>query len=287
MCSQRPCRQTVGRVFCSCFTVTVTRRITTIARRRYFRPQDNYNRGPNINDRIRAKQVRLIDENNEMVGVVDLPEALNKAYEAGLDLVEVAADSDPPVCRILDFGKYKYEQSKKDKANKARSKTSELKEVRLGRSLKIDPHDIQIRINQAKKFLLEGHKVQIVQNFRGREMMHRERGNKRMQEIIDTLSEIGKVETPPRMAGRRMTMIVAPDKAKIEQISRKKQKEQQQAEQKEGGESDDRSATPTDQDKSKKGTKGESDSSRSNGRAPSKPEASDAPEFEHADADRK
>lgn len=151
-----------------------------------------------------------------MVGVVETIEALRRAYDAGLDLVEVASDSSPPVCRILDFGKYKYELAKKEKATKAKSKTAELKEVRLGRSMKIDPHDIEIRLNQARRFLLDGHKVQIVQNFRGREMVHRQRGDDRMQEIIDTLADVSKVETPPRMAGRRMTMILAPDKAKVE-----------------------------------------------------------------------
>lgn len=151
-----------------------------------------------------------------MVGVVETIEALRRAYDAGLDLVEVASDSSPPVCRILDFGKYKYELAKKEKATKAKSKTAELKEVRLGRSMKIDPHDIEIRLNQARRFLLEGHKVQIVQNFRGREMVHRQRGDERMQDIIDTLADVSKVETPPRMAGRRMTMILAPDKAKVE-----------------------------------------------------------------------
>ncbi len=197
-------------------------RNSPIARRRFLRPQDQAQRGPAINERIRAKRIRLIDDNNEMIGVVDTVEAMRRAYDAGLDLVEVASDSNPPVCRILDYGKYKYELAKKEKANRAKSKTAELKEVRMGRSMKIDPHDIKIRINQARKFLLEGHKVQIVQNFRGREMIHRDRGNQRMQDIIDQLEDIAKVETPPRMMGRRMTMIFAPDKPKIEAYKRKK-----------------------------------------------------------------
>ncbi len=153
-----------------------------------------------------------------MVGVVEIDVALRQAREAGLDLVEVASTADPPVCRIMDFGKWKYEQSKKDRANKSKSKGTELKEVRLGRSMKIDPHDIEIRLDQARRFLLEGHKVQIVQNFRGREMLHKERGHQRMQDIIKRMSDVGKVEVPPRMMGRRITMILAPDKAKIDQI---------------------------------------------------------------------
>ena len=153
-----------------------------------------------------------------MIGIVPTTEALERARSADLDLVEVSPGSDPPVCRILDFGKYRYEQSKKDRANRAKTKVVETKEVRLGRSMKIDPHDVQIRMNQARKFLLEGHKVLIVQNFRGREMMHKERGNERMQSIIKQLSDISKVELDPRMAGRRQTMVLAPDKIKIQKV---------------------------------------------------------------------
>jgi translation initiation factor IF-3 len=163
----------------------------------------------------------LIDEHDQMVGVIETHEALRMAREAGLDLVEVAPDSKPPVCRILDFGKWKYEQARKDKATKSKSKATEIKEVRLGRSMKIDPHDVEIRIRQARKFLIEGHKVQIVQNFRGREVQHRDRGDQRMKDIIEQLSEVGKVEVAPRLNGRRMIMIFAPDKTKIEQLRRR------------------------------------------------------------------
>lgn len=157
--------------------------------------------------------------------MVDTIEALRRSHEAGLDLVEVAPDSTPPVCRILDFGKYKYELAKKEKANKAKSKTAEMKEVRMGRSMKIDPHDVSIRIDQARRFLMEGHKVQIVQNFRGREMMHRDRGDQRMKDIIERLADISKVEIAPRMAGRRMTVILSPDKPKVDAILRRLAKE--------------------------------------------------------------
>jgi translation initiation factor IF-3 len=164
-----------------------------------------------------------------MLGVVDIKEALHLAREADLDLVEVSPNSDPPVCRILDFGKYRYEQSKKERANRAKAKVVETKEIRLGRSMKIDPHDVQIRINQARKFLIDGNKVLIVQNFRGREMMHKERGIERMDDIIEQLADISKVETPPKFAGRRQTMVLAPDKTKIQSmlaIQAKEQKEQ-------------------------------------------------------------
>ena len=178
-----------------------------------------------MNEQIRLSPVLLIDEHDNRVGEVPTGEALRRARDAGLDLVEVAPDARPPVCRIMDYGKFKYEQAKKEKANKAKSKQQELKEVRLGRSMKIDPHDIAIRLKKAREFLMDGHKVQIVQNFRGREMQHKNRGYDRMREITETLSDISKVEVPPRFAGRRMTMIFGPDKAKIDQVKRELEKE--------------------------------------------------------------
>jgi translation initiation factor IF-3 len=184
--------------------------------------------------------VRLIDENDQMVGVVETSDALQRAQQAGLDLVEVSADSSPPVCRILDFGKWKYEQSKKDKANRSKSKGHDLKEVRLGRSMKIDPHDVGIRLQQARRFLIEGHKVQIVQNFRGREIFHKERGEKRMRDIIERLSDVAKVEVPPRTVVRRMTMILAPDRAKIEQLRHREASAAGQNKQTEDGAKSDR-----------------------------------------------
>ena len=153
-----------------------------------------------------------------MIGVVEIDEAKRRAFDAELDLVEITATSTPPVVRIMDFGRWKYEQSKKDRANKAKSKGTELKEIRLGRSMKIDPHDIEIRLDQARRFLMEGHKVQIVQNFRGREMAHKDRGRVRMQDIIEKLSDVGKIEMEPRFAGRRITMVIGPDRPKIERL---------------------------------------------------------------------
>lgn len=156
-----------------------------------------------------------------MVGVIETDEARKMAFEVGLDLVEIAADVRPPVCRIMDHGKFKYEQSKKEKQNKTRSKAGEMKEVRLGRSMKIDPHDVGIRLKQARGFLMEGHRVQIVQNFKGREVAHKSRGDDRMRGIIEALSDIAKVELPPRLNGKRMTMILIGEKPKIDAIKRK------------------------------------------------------------------
>ena len=181
--------------------------------------------GPRLNERIRITPVRLIDENGDVVGVVETDDARARARDLGLDLVEMSADSRPPVCRIMDYGRYKYEQSKKDRANKAKTKVAELKEVRLGRSMKIDPHDVLIRMKQARKFLIDGHRVQIVQNFRGREMAMRSRGNDRLNDIIQQLDDVSKVEMHPRMNGRRMSMILAPDKVKIAAYKRALEKE--------------------------------------------------------------
>jgi translation initiation factor IF-3 len=189
------------------------------------RPPNREPQGPRINDRIRITPIRLIDETGEMVGVVELDEAKRRAYDAGYDLVEVAPDVRPPVVRIMDYGKYKYEQAKKDKASKSKSKSSEMKEVRLGRSMKIDPHDVAIRVKQARQFLLEGHRVQIVQNFKGRELAHKSRGDVRMADVAERLSDLGKVEVEPRLAGKRMTMIIIPERQKIELFKRKEAQE--------------------------------------------------------------
>jgi translation initiation factor IF-3 len=182
------------------------------------RPESSF--GPRINDRIRITPVRLIDENGEMVGVVETDEARRRAMDAGLDLVEIAADVRPPVCKIMDFGKYKYELSKKDKQGK-KAKGSEMKEVRLGRSMKIDPHDVEIRVNQALRFLMEGHKVQIVANYRGRELAHKQIGEAKLDDVVKKLCELGRLESAPKLAGKRLTAIIAPDRSKVEPFKRK------------------------------------------------------------------
>lgn len=194
--------------------------ITQFNRRPPFRDSRDY--GPRINDRIRVTPLRLIDQHGTMIGVVELEEAKRLAAEAGLDLVEIAADSRPPVVRIMDFGKYKYEQAKKEKSSKTKSKAGEMKEVRLGRSMKIDPHDVAIRVAQARDFLIEGYRVVFVQNFRGRELAFSAKGTQRMSEIAQQLADVGKVEMTPRLAGKRMSMIMVPDRAKVEALKHKK-----------------------------------------------------------------
>jgi translation initiation factor IF-3 len=147
------------------------------------------------------------------------------AQEQGLDLVEIVPDSRPPVCKIMDYGKYKYDLAQKERKNRAKSKQTELKEIRLGRSVKIDPHDVQIRVDQARRFLLAGHKVQITQRFRGREMMHKELGLERLRKIVEDLSDIAKIELAPRWAGRSASLLLAPDKVKVDGYKREQEKE--------------------------------------------------------------
>lgn len=143
------------------------------------------------------------------------------AQEQGLDLVEVVADQRPPICKIMDYGKHKYDESKKEQRARASGRGSELKEIRLGRSTKIDPHDIQIRIDQARRFLMEGNKVQVVQRFRGREMAHKEIGINNLRRFADDLADISKVEMEPRWMGRQTSIVLAPDRSRIESIKRK------------------------------------------------------------------
>jgi len=175
---------------------------------------------------IRISPIRVIGPDNEQIGVLETHEALAMAREQGLDLVEISPDVRPPVCKIMDYGKFKYDQSKKQQKNRASSKTTEMKEIRLGRSIKIDKHDVQIRVDQSRRFLMAGHKVQITQRFRGREMAHKELGIERLASICDDLSDVAKVEVAPRWMVRQASIILAPDKPKIDAIKRQMSKEQ-------------------------------------------------------------
>ena len=167
----------------------------------------------------------MIGAENEQIGVVETSEAMRMAQEAGLDLVEIVPDTRPPVCKIMDYGKYKFELSQKQRKSRAASKATEMKQIRLGRSVKIDPHDVQIRIDQGRRFLMAGHKVHFVQRFRGREMAHREIGLAHLKECVDKLADICKVEQSPRWFGKEASIILAPDKVRIEAIKRKLEKE--------------------------------------------------------------
>jgi translation initiation factor IF-3 len=183
----------------------------TIGRRRFRPQQRETGKRLRINDQIRISPVRLITEDNEQAGVVDLEQAKVMAREASLDLVEVAPNSTPPVCRIMDYGKWKYQQKKKEQKARAHSNKSELKGVRL--RPKIDTHDLEIKMAKAREFLNDANKVQFTMLFRGREMAHRDLGLQTMREICSQLADISKVESPPRMMGRRATMLLAPDRS--------------------------------------------------------------------------
>lgn len=161
-----------------------------------------------VNREIRASQVRLISHTGEQVGVVPLQEALRMAEELGLDLVEIVPGSTPPVCKIMNFGKFRYDQSKREKENKKSSHQIKLKEVKLKPN--IDVHDLETKTRHARDFLISGNKVKITCTFRGREMMHTEIGQKIVQEICKQLEDISVVEAPPKMMGRMLLVVLAP-----------------------------------------------------------------------------
>ena len=152
--------------------------------------------------------MRLIDEKGENVGVVPVAQALGRAEQAGLDLVEIAPLAEPPVVKILDFGKYKYEEQKRKNEARKKQKVIEIKEIKMRPS--IDHHDYEIKMRSVVKFLAEGDKVKVTLRFRGRELVHQEIGIKVLERVRGDLAERGKVEQFPRMEGRQMTMVIAP-----------------------------------------------------------------------------
>ena len=153
-------------------------------------------------------RVRLVDERGQMVGIVGRNEALATAAEAGLDLVEIAPNADPPVCKILDFGKFKYEEQKKKNEARKKQKIIEVKEIKL-RPSNTD-HDYEVKKRSMLKFIEEGDKVKVTMRFRGRELAHQELGMDMLMRVRDDLEEVAKVEQMPRMEGRQMIMVVAP-----------------------------------------------------------------------------
>jgi len=164
--------------------------------------------GPRVNTEIDSRTIRLIDADGEMVGVVSLREGLDMAAEVGLDLVEVSPNADPPVCKILDFGKFKYEAQKKKNEARKKQKVIEVKEVKLRPN--IDDNDYEVKMRAMRKFLGEGDKVKITLRFRGREMAHQHLGMAVLDKVREQLDDLAKVEQMPRMEGRQMVMIVAP-----------------------------------------------------------------------------
>ena len=166
-----------------------------------------------MNEDIRLERLRLVDENGEMVGVVTIREALRRAEEAGLDLVEISPNADPPVCKILDFGKFKFEQQKKASEARKKQKTVDVKEIQL-RPM-IGDHDYDVKLKAAKRFLEGGDKVKVVLRFRGRELSHTEIGMQLLKRMIVDLGETAKVDFEPKMEGRQVMMVLSPANVKI------------------------------------------------------------------------
>ena len=160
-----------------------------------------------INEQIRDREVRLIGADGEQIGVVSSREAQKIADEAGLDLVKIAPNAKPPVCKVIDYGKYRYEMARKDKEAKKKQKTVELKEIRL--SPNIDTNDLNTKMNAAKKFLAKGNKVKITLRFRGREMAHMSSSKHILDDFAENLSDIAVVEKAPKIEGRSIGMVLA------------------------------------------------------------------------------
>ena len=164
--------------------------------------------GPRANEQIDAPEIRLIDYTGDNVGVVPIGEALARAVETGLDLVEISPNADPPVCKILDLGKLKYEEQKKRNVARKKQKIIEVKEIKMRPN--IDVHDYDFKMRAIHRFLGEGDKVKVTMRFRGREMAHQEIGMQVLERVRGDLEELAKVEQTPKMEGRQMTMVMAP-----------------------------------------------------------------------------
>ena len=161
-----------------------------------------------INEQIRDKEIRLIDENGEQLGIVSSREAQKIADERKLDLVKIAPTAKPPVCRIMDYGKYKFDQAKKEKEARKKQKTVDVKELRLSPS--IDTHDVQVKVKKANEFLKDGDKVKISIRFRGREIGHSKVGMQIMEDFAKATEEFGTVDKQPKMEGKSLVMFLAP-----------------------------------------------------------------------------
>ncbi|MEE9591360.1 MAG: translation initiation factor IF-3 [Thermodesulfobacteriota bacterium] len=161
-----------------------------------------------VNRAIRAQNVRVIDQEGKQLGVLGIQDAIKTAEEAGLDLVEISGGADPPVCKIMDYGKYKYQQSKKAHTAKKKQSVIVVKEMRM--RPRTDEHDLQYKLRNIKKFLESGNKVRVFILFRGRELAHTELGRKMLDRVADELKDVSTVEQHPKREGRRMIMVFAP-----------------------------------------------------------------------------
>ena len=179
---------------------------TTI--RRPHRAQAPVKEGPRSNEDIRSPKVQLIDAEGQNLGIMETAQAMALAAEAGFDLVEIAANNDPPICKILDLGRFKYQAQKKAAEQRKKQKTQEVKEIKMRPN--IDTHDYEVKMRQVKKFLDEGDKVKLTMRFRGREMAHQELGLEVLIKVREEIEDISKVESEPKLEGRQMMMVVSP-----------------------------------------------------------------------------
>lgn len=161
-----------------------------------------------VNHEIKAREVRVIDSNGQQLGIMSLKEALRIAQERQLDLVKVASDAKPPVCKIMDYGKYKYEQSKREKEARKNQKIINIKEIRMNPT--IEEHDFQVRVRNALRFLKDGDKVKVTIKFRGREITHTQLGEEVLKKMAENVKEVGFIEKSPQIEGRNMVMIISP-----------------------------------------------------------------------------
>ena len=164
--------------------------------------------GPRVNEDINVSMVRVVDHEGEQLGVLAINDALDRAAGVGLDLVEVAPNADPPVCKFLDYGKYKYEAQKKKSEARKKQKIIDVKEIKMRPG--IDEHDYQVKMRNMRRFLDDGDKVKVTIRFRGREMVHQDLGMRVLDRVREELDELVKVELLPRLEGRQMIMIMAP-----------------------------------------------------------------------------
>jgi translation initiation factor IF-3 len=180
---------------------------------------------PRINERIQEAEVRVIGSDGSQLGVMSPETAIERAVEEGLDLVEVAPGSRPPVCRIMDYGRYKYEQKKK--SGKGKGHAASLKEIKL--RPRTDDHDLDFKLKNARRFLMDGDKVKVTVMYRGREMVHREIGRRQLDRVKEMLGALATVENPPRMEGRFLSMILVPNREAVAEAQRAAMKSEMEA----------------------------------------------------------
>ena len=183
------------------------KRSPPIARRPHNAPPQR-DTGPRVNERIRAPEIRLIGPEGENIGVVTPERAMQIAEEAGLDLVEISPNAAPPVCKVMDFGKFKYESQKREAEARKKQKIIEIKEVKFRPNT--DTHDYQVKLKNVVRFLENGDKVKVTLRFRGREMAHQDLGRILLERVAEDVKELGKIENMPRMEGRQMVMMIGP-----------------------------------------------------------------------------